>query len=123
MKNKYTFDVLQGHVECWDNKTMLEVLWQYFDEQIRIENLMLKHAEVERRFSFHPPKDASVGEQHSNVRGRCKELAHWIIDNVPGGHAQDQAIDKLNEVMMWSNAAIATSESFNNVPPLAEPNA
>lgn len=60
-----------------------------------------------RRFQYHPPPNARVGENHSRMREACIALLHEVCRRVPEGREQSLAITKLEEVMMWSNAGIA----------------
>lgn len=58
------------------------------------------------RFTHHPPKDG----QHlvyGNMRQRARELAEFIERWMPGGRDKALAITKLEEAVMWANAALA----------------
>lgn len=62
--------------------------------------------DILNRFSFHPATE-TTGPQHDSVRGNCMELAMTLNANLPEGREKSLAITKLEEVMFWSNAAIA----------------
>jgi hypothetical protein len=63
--------------------------------------------DLRRRFKHHPPRDEKTIEHHQHVRSGCTELALCLNDLLPEGREKSLAITHLEEVMMWSNAAIA----------------
>jgi len=63
-------------------------------------------AELGNRFKFHPATD-KTGPMHERVRAVCLELAEELNFNLPEGREKSLAITHLEEVMFWSNAAIA----------------
>ena len=63
--------------------------------------------DLKNRFSFHPAKTEEVGAKHGAVRDWCFELARFLNEVLPEGREKSLAITKLEEAMMWSNAAIA----------------
>ena len=65
--------------------------------------------ELMNRFGFHPAND-KTGPQHQLVRDHCLGLAGFIVANTPEGREQSLALTKLQEVMMWANAAIACAK-------------
>jgi hypothetical protein len=62
--------------------------------------------DLANRFKFHPATE-TTGPTHDNVRYHCFTMAEWLNDVLPEGREKSLAITKLEEVMMWSNAAIA----------------
>lgn len=58
------------------------------------------------RFEYHKP-DAEKAETHAAIRERCLMLAEQLNECLPEGREKSLAITHLEEVMMWSNAAIA----------------
>jgi hypothetical protein len=64
------------------------------------------HEDVDNRFALHPPTDRT-GPKHNAVREQHRQLAHWILDNVPAGRQRSLALTALQESMMWANAAVA----------------
>lgn len=67
-------------------------------------------AEINNRFTYHKP----VGDQVSRygmMRSKARDLALHIAANTPQSREQSVAITKLDEVMMWANAAIARNET------------
>ncbi len=63
--------------------------------------------DLEKRFTYHPPKDLDTTEKYENIRGLAKEFAYFIKENVPAGREQALALTHLEETVMWSNAGIA----------------
>lgn len=66
----------------------------------------MKEEDIENRFTFHAG-DEGKAHLHNVVRGRCAGLAHWLNETLPDGREKSTAITKLEEVMFWSNAAVA----------------
>lgn len=63
--------------------------------------------ELAHRFAYHPPKDDRARQSHENIRGQVGRLAEFIVATTPAGREQALAVTKLEEAMMWANAAIA----------------
>lgn len=59
------------------------------------------------RFEFHPADTAAKQEAHAVVRNKVGNLALHFFKTLPEGREQALAITKLEEAMMWANAAIA----------------
>ena len=58
------------------------------------------------RFDYHAPSDERA-MLHSMVRQQCNMLAGYIVDNCPECRETSLAITKLEEALMWANAALA----------------
>lgn len=67
-------------------------------------------AELERRFTYHPPKPEQVS-RYAEINDRTLELAKRIRDLTPAGREQALALTALEEARMRANQAIATGES------------
>lgn len=66
-------------------------------------------AEIDHRFSYHPPRShARVGE-HETVRGVIRDAAH-ALSWLPDGRERSLAYTALEEAMFWANAAVARAE-------------
>lgn len=66
-------------------------------------------ADIDNRFSFHPATDVT-GPKHDSIRGECMALAYTLDALIPDSREKSLAITHLEEVMMWSNAAIARNQ-------------
>ena len=65
--------------------------------------------EMEKRFSYHVPKGLQP-ERYERLRGLGKEFAKKIDELCPESREKVLAITKLEEAIMWANAAIARRE-------------
>lgn len=63
--------------------------------------------DIEEIFSFHPPKNADVKALHEDVRREVKEVAYFFQAELPASPEKTLAIRKLQEAMMYANAAVA----------------
>lgn len=59
------------------------------------------------RFTFHPVKDSTQGDLYGEVRTKALEYASWLDSVAPDSRELSLAITKLEEVVFWTNAAIA----------------
>jgi hypothetical protein len=69
----------------------------------------LKLEEIGRNFSYHTPKEDQPG-RYVEIRDTAKTLAYEIVANTPYSREQSLALTKLEECVMWANAAIARNE-------------
>ena len=67
------------------------------------------HADLVKRFTYHPPKDAQP-ERYSALRDAALDLAADIDAQCPPSREKSLALTKLEESVMWANAAIARNE-------------
>lgn len=65
--------------------------------------------DLRNRFDHHAPRDEMTASLHSEVRSRCYWVAEFFASDLPDGREKSLAITKLEESMMWANAAIARS--------------
>jgi len=65
--------------------------------------------ELKRRFTYHPPKDDQL-ERYEKLRSNVAFLAAYIRSETPPSREQSLALTKLDEAVMWANAAIARNE-------------
>jgi hypothetical protein len=65
---------------------------------------------IEDKFSYHAPSDSRTAV-HEEVNRRFKELALWLNESLTntsfGNYEGEQALERLFEARMWSNAAVA----------------
>lgn len=71
----------------------------------------ITEGDIAKRFKHHPPKDAAVGQLHGEVRDAIGAVARDLVDNIPPCRELALAVTKLEEAMMWANAAIAREMS------------
>ena len=64
------------------------------------------NAEIENNFMYHGPK-AGQNEKYETLRAKAKEFAYLVDDLCPGGKEREISMVKLEESVMWANAAIA----------------
>ena len=62
--------------------------------------------QIEKAFTYHAPKDGQP-EKYQTVRSKAKELAYLINETCPASRERSLAMTKLEEAVMWANAAIA----------------
>lgn len=62
--------------------------------------------DLETRFKFHAA-DAAKAERHRDVRQKCYALAEFLCKECPASRELSIALTKVEEVMLWANAAIA----------------
>jgi len=66
-------------------------------------------AELARRFTYHAPKgDQAI--RYEMIRDRAHNLAAFIDEKTPESREKSLALTKLEEAVMWANAAIARRE-------------
>lgn len=70
----------------------------------------INNADLINRFEYHPP-DSTRALAHEALRTLHFQLAARVLALTPEGREQSLAITKLEEAMMWANAAIARQES------------
>lgn len=65
--------------------------------------------DIEKNFSYHAPKDEQA-DRYERIRYKAKMLAAYINENCPDSREKSLAMTKLEECVMWANAAIARNE-------------
>ena len=63
--------------------------------------------DIENRFAFHAATTEEKRDAHTSVRQNCRDLADFLNEKLPEGREKALAITKLEEVMVWGNAALA----------------
>lgn len=67
--------------------------------------------DISNRFTFHPATpENGKGAIHEAIRDLCGKLAHQLNETLPEGREKSLAITHLEEVMFWSNAAVARAD-------------
>ncbi len=64
---------------------------------------------TEKRFTYHPPKEGQP-ERYAVIRAEGKKFADLIDMACLDSPEKTLAITKLDEAVMWANAAIARNE-------------
>ena len=62
-----------------------------------------------KRFTYHPPKDDQL-ERYETIRELGKEFATVVQECSPESREKSLAMTKIEEAIMWANAAIARNE-------------
>lgn len=66
-------------------------------------------ATVERNFTYHPPKKENI-HKFESLRNMGKITAEAILKYTPCCPEQTLAIRKVEEAIMWANAALARNQ-------------
>ena len=61
---------------------------------------------LEKRFTYHPPNENQI-TAYEIVRGEANRLAKHLVHFCPDCRELSLALTKLEEMVMWANAAIA----------------
>lgn len=67
---------------------------------------------VEDRFGYHPPNNDKIKEGHEQIRAWAGEFAVNLNENLPECDEKHKALERLQEVMFWANAAVALNQEF-----------
>ena len=65
--------------------------------------------DIENNFTYHKPHGDQRGKYEA-IRAQGKELALLMRDLCPDSREKSLAMTKLEECVMWANAAIARNE-------------
>lgn len=65
--------------------------------------------DLRNRFTYHPPKEGQP-KKYEDIRGTGLIFADVINELCPDSREKSLAITKLEECVMWANAAIARHE-------------
>lgn len=65
--------------------------------------------DIENRFTYHAPKNDQV-QRYGFLREAAKHFAEFVADSTPASREQALALTKIEEAVMWANAAIARNE-------------
>lgn len=71
----------------------------------------------DKNFTYHSPSGdgpRSQIERYGSIRAEGKALAEHICELTPLSREQSLALTKLEEVVMWANAAIARNEALDD---------
>ena len=65
--------------------------------------------QIENNFRYHAPKEGQP-QRYTELRDAAKTLALYIDHECPNSREKSLALTKLEEAVMWANAAIARNE-------------
>jgi len=65
--------------------------------------------QIEHNFKYHPPRE---GQQkiYEEMRHEAKDFALFVELNCPDSREKSIALTKIEEAVMWANAAIARNK-------------
>jgi hypothetical protein len=69
----------------------------------------MTNADLKNRFTYHAPKEGQPAK-YTDIREKALEFADLINSLCPESREKSLAITKLEESVMWANAAIARNE-------------
>lgn len=64
---------------------------------------------IENDFTYHPPIDGQH-QRYVTLRETAKDFAYLVWDSCPESRERSLAMTKIEEAVMWANAAIARNE-------------
>ena len=67
----------------------------------------ISREDIERWFTYHPPRDNGEIEAYTRIREAGKEFAKVVLDCTPPCPDQTVAIRRIRETVMIANAAVA----------------
>ena len=67
----------------------------------------MEHDELRLRFTYHPPKNEQQKRVYEDIRAIAAQFAYDLNNMCPDSREKSLAITKLEECVMWANAAIA----------------
>ena len=67
---------------------------------------MASQDQIDNNFKYHAPKQGQP-ELYESIRGKGKEFAELVNQLCPDSREKSLAITKIEEAVMWANAAIA----------------
>ena len=70
---------------------------------------MTDHLRIEDRFTYHAPSPDQI-PRYEFIRGEAKLLASTLYELCPSSPELTQAINSLDQAVMWANASIARNE-------------
>ena len=64
---------------------------------------------IDTNYVYHSPKE-NQNVRYETIRGKAGMLAGYLLVNCPPSRERVVALTKLEEMVMWANAAIARNE-------------
>lgn len=69
----------------------------------------MTHDRILNKFTYHPPNEDHINRLKV-VREEAREMAFTLNANCPASYEFDEAMKKLEEVVMWANASIVRNK-------------
>lgn len=66
--------------------------------------------DLENNWNYHPVDDDDANDYLDEQRETFKNLATFVDDNLPESREKSMTLTKLEEALMWANAAIARNQ-------------
>ena len=74
---------------------------------------MITFKELENRFTYHKPiPKLNQEKRYEEIRATALSFAGYLLSVTPESREQSLAITRLEEVVSWSNAAIARHDTM-----------
>ena len=71
--------------------------------------MAIDEKELDNRFTYHAPK-GNQQSRYENIRKQGRDFVNAIVLQSPESREQSLALTKIEEAVMWANAAIARRE-------------
>lgn len=68
-----------------------------------------EHADLANRFTYHEPQPGQPA-RYQEIRDYAHGLAALVMNQCPASRERSLALTKIEEAVMWANAAIARNE-------------
>lgn len=72
--------------------------------------MSMQRDDLENRFTYHKPVSHEQADRYVQIRQTGLGMALIIDEHAPDSREKSLAITKLEEAVMWANAAIARNE-------------
>jgi hypothetical protein len=72
----------------------------------------MQPTEITNRFTYHAPNYEQI-KIHNTIRNMAYNFASYLNGITPDSPEKDMAINKLDEAVMWANAAVARNSDDN----------
>lgn len=66
---------------------------------------------IENKFTYHKPTEKEK-RVYVEIRAKGKDFAQCLLDNVVPGQERENALMKIEEAVMWANAAVAREPKY-----------
>ena len=80
------------------------------DEKEAKQDLFTTAEDLAHRFKYHPPTGQSQMLTYKDIRDKGLYLARAVASRCPNCRERSIAFTKIEEAVMWANAAIARSK-------------